>query len=186
MSVIGSIKTNVAANTALLNLENTITTLQNTQNEISTGLAVSSAKDNASYFSIASVLRSDSSALGSVSDTLNLGDSSLTVASNALANITTTLGDIKNQLVNATAPGADMTVIQQQITQDQAQLNSGCSVGELQWAEFSFSQLVRTRLQFHEEFRIVLFARLNRSDLGRLHQYRHQQHRAVRCQHHRL
>ncbi len=124
MSVIGSIKTNVAANTALLNLENTVTTLQNTQSEISTGLAVSSAKDNASYFSIASVLRSDSSALGNVSDTLNLGDSSLTVASNALANITTTLGDIKNQLVNATAPGADMKVIQQQITQDQAQLTA--------------------------------------------------------------
>ncbi len=124
MSVIGSIKTNVAANTALLNLENTVTSLQNTQNEISTGLAVSSAKDNASYFSIATVLRSDSSALSNVSDTLNLGDSSLSVSSTALAKIQTTLGDIKNQLVNATAPGADMAVIQQTITQDQAQLQA--------------------------------------------------------------
>ncbi len=124
MSVIGSIKTNVAANTALLNLENTVTSLQNTQSEISTGLAVSSAKDNASYFSIATVLRSDSSALSNVSDTLNLGDSSLSVASTALAKISTTLSDIKNQLVSATAPGADMKVIQQQITQDQAQLRA--------------------------------------------------------------
>ena len=124
MSVIGSIKTNVAANTALLNLENTVSTLQNTQSEISTGLAVSTAKDNASYFSIATVLKSDSSALSNVSDTLNLGDSSLSVSSTALAKIQTTLGDIKNQLVNATAPGADMKVIQQTITQDQAQLQA--------------------------------------------------------------
>lgn len=124
MSVIGSIKTNVAANTALLNLENTVTSLQNTQAEISTGLAVSTAKDNASYFSIATVLRSDSSALSSVSDTLNLGDSSLTVSSTALSQIQTTLSDIKNQLVDAALPNADMTTIQQKISADQQQLQN--------------------------------------------------------------
>ena len=124
MSITSSILTNVAANTALLNLENTNNNLNNVQNEISTGLAVNSAKDNASYFSIATVLRSDSSALGTVSDTLNMGDSSLSVASTALSQIQTTLGDIKNQLVAASAPGADMTTIQQSITADQAELQN--------------------------------------------------------------
>ncbi len=66
-----SILNNIAANTALLNLDNTVANLQDVQNQISTGLKVSSAADNASYFSIATVLRSDSSALGTVSDTLN-------------------------------------------------------------------------------------------------------------------
>ncbi len=124
MSITSSILNNVAANTALLNLENTNTNLNNVQNEISTGLAVNSAADNASYYSIASVLRSDSSALGTVSDTLNMGDSSLSVAATAISQIQTTLSDIKSQLVAATAPGADMTTIQEQITADQAELKN--------------------------------------------------------------
>jgi len=115
---------NVAANTALLNLENTVSNLQNVQNQISTGLAVSSAADNASYFSIASVLRSDSSALTTVGSTLNEGNSSLSLAANALSQVQTSLSDIKQQLINASVPGADREVIQQQISQDQAQLQN--------------------------------------------------------------
>ena len=115
---------NVAANTALLNLENTVSNLQNVQNQISTGLAVSSAADNASYFSIASVLRSDSSALTTVGSTLNEGNSSLSLAANALSQVQTSLSDIKQQLINASVPGADRKVIQQQISQDQAQLQN--------------------------------------------------------------
>jgi flagellin len=119
-----SILNNIAANTALLNLQNTVANLNSIQNQISTGQKVSSAADNASYFSIASVLRSDSGALTSVSDSLNLGNSSLSVASTALKQIQTTLSDIKNKLVEATKPGADRSVIQQQISQDQAQLQN--------------------------------------------------------------
>ncbi|MGO9544066.1 MAG: flagellin [Rhodomicrobium sp.] len=122
--ITSSILTNVAANTALLNLENTNTNLNNVQNEISTGLAVNSAADNASYYSIASLLRSDSSALSTVSDTLNLGDSSLSVASTALSQTQTTLSDINNQLVAASAPGADLSTIQQTISADQAELKN--------------------------------------------------------------
>ena len=106
-----SILTNVAANTALLNLQNTVNNLQNVQNQISTGLRVSSAADNAAYFSIATVLRSDSSALSTVSDALNLGGSSLDVASSAVSKINTTLSDIKNQLLAATSPGVDRNKI---------------------------------------------------------------------------
>ena len=102
---------NVAANTALLNLQNTVANLQNVQNQISTGLAVSSAADNASYFSIASVLRSDSSALTTVGSTLNEGNSSLFLAANALSQVQTSLSDIKQQLINASVPGADRKVI---------------------------------------------------------------------------
>ncbi len=119
-----SILTNVAANTALLNLENTNANLQNIQNQISTGLQVSSAADNASYFSIATVLRSDSSALSTVSDSLNLGGSSLNVATSALGQVSTTLSDIKNQLLAAANPNVDRSQIQEQISQDQAQLKS--------------------------------------------------------------
>ncbi len=119
-----SILTNIAANTALLNLQNTVRNLQGVQNQISTGLRVSSAADNAAYFSIATVLRSDSAALSTVSDALNLGGSSLDVASSALSKISTTLSDIKQQLLSATSPGVDRAKIQAAITQDQAQLKN--------------------------------------------------------------
>jgi flagellin len=119
-----SVLNNIAANTALLNLENTVQNLQNTQQQISTGYKIGSAADNAAYFAISTVLKSDSNALNTVSDTLNLGGSSLGVATNALAKIQTTLSDIKNQLLAATTPGVDRVKIQAQITQDQAQLAS--------------------------------------------------------------
>jgi flagellin len=119
-----SILTNVAANTALMNLQNTVQNLQNVQNQISTGLRVNSAADNAAYFSIATVLRSDSAALSTVSDALNLGGSSLDVSSSALSKISTTLSDIKQQLLSATSPGVDRAKIQAAITQDQAQLKN--------------------------------------------------------------
>ncbi len=119
-----SILTNVAANTALMNLQNTVQSLQNVQGQISTGLRVSSAADNAAYFSIATVLRSDSAALSTVSDSLNLGGSSLDVANSALSKIQTTLSDIKQQLLSATNPGVDRAKIQAAITQDQAQLKN--------------------------------------------------------------
>ncbi len=127
---------NIAANTALLNLENTVMNLQNVQNQISTGLRVSSAADNAAYFSIATVLRSDSNALSTVSDTLNLGNSSLSVASTALSQVQTTLSDIKSLLVEASQPNADMAVIQQSISQDQAQLKSVASAANLNGQNF--------------------------------------------------
>jgi flagellin len=119
-----SVLNNIAANTALLNLQNTVQNLQNTQQQISTGYKIGSAADNAAYFAISTVLQSDSNALSAVSDTLNLGASSLGVATSALAKIQTTLSDIKNQLIAATTPGVDRVKIQAQISQDQAQLAS--------------------------------------------------------------
>ena len=69
-------------------------------------------------------MRSDSAALSTVSDQLNLGGSSLDVASKALAQISTTLSDIKQQLLSATSPGVDRNKIQEQITQDEANLKN--------------------------------------------------------------
>ena len=119
-----SILNNIAASTALLNLQNTVQNLQNTQQQISTGLKIGSAADNAAYFAISTVLKSDSNALSTVSDTLSLGGSSLDVATNALDKIQTTLSDIKAQLLAATTPGIDRVKIQAQIAQDQAQLKN--------------------------------------------------------------
>ena len=171
---------NVAANTALLNLENTVSNLQNVQNQISTGLAVSSAADNASYFSIASVLRSDSSALTTVGSTLNEGNSSLSLAANALSQVQTSLSDIKQQLINASVPGADRKVIQQQISQDQAQLQNIANSANFNGENFLSVELFAEWLQLHEKLCVVLFPRLDRQHFYRVHQRRYDEDRIVR------
>jgi flagellin len=117
-----SIMTNVAAMTALQSLTATNQSLQDVQNQISTGYRVSSASDNAAYWSIATTMRSDNKAMSTVSDALGLGASQVNVAYTAMTQVQTTLDDIKTQLVTAKEPGVDKAKIQTQIAQDQASL----------------------------------------------------------------
>jgi len=119
-----SILTNTSAMTALQSLNQTMKSMQMTQAQISTGLRISSASDNAAYWSIATTMKQDSSALSTVSDALALGASSVSVANNGLTSAIDVVGQIKNALASATQPGIDRTKIQSQITNLQAQLKS--------------------------------------------------------------
>jgi flagellin len=119
-----SINTNFAAMTALQTLTMTQKDMTDTQNRISTGLRVSSAKDNAAYWSIATTMKSDNSALSAVSDALGLGASTVGVATSALNTEITIAQQIKAKLVTASTPGVDRTKIQTEITQLQNQLKS--------------------------------------------------------------
>jgi len=119
-----SILTNTAALTALSSLNKTASSLQMTQNRISTGLRVASAQDNAGYWSIATTMRSDNSALSTVKDALGLGSAAAEVAytgTNAAIGLTQ---QIKDKLVAALQPGVDRTKIQAEVKQLQDQLKS--------------------------------------------------------------
>ena len=96
-----SILTNNSAMTALQNLSATQKSLSITQAQISSGLRVSTASDNAAYWSISNTLRSDTGALSAVSDALNLGSSVLGVANAALNSTLTYLNRIKADVVSA-------------------------------------------------------------------------------------
>jgi len=119
-----SINTNIAAMTALQSLNQTMSALQTTQAHISTGHRVDSASDNAAYWSIATTMRSDNSALSTVQDALNLGASTIDVASSGLNAAISVTSQIKSKLVAASQPGIDRTKIQSEITQLQKQLKS--------------------------------------------------------------
>lgn len=119
-----SINTNIAAMTALQSLTQTMSALQTTQGHISTGHRVDSASDNAAYWSIATTMRSDSSALSTVQDALNLGASTIDVASAGLNAAISVTSQIKSKLVAASQPGVDRTKIQSEVTQLQKQLKS--------------------------------------------------------------
>ncbi|MFA5957163.1 flagellin [Hyphomicrobium sp.] len=117
-----SINTNISAMTALQSLQATSKDLLTTQNRISTGLKVATASDNAAYWSIATTMKSDNSALSTVQDALGLGKGTVDVAYNAMSQSITLVGQIKDKLVAAAAPGVDRSKIQSEISQLQDQL----------------------------------------------------------------
>ncbi|WP_237482903.1 flagellin [Lichenibacterium dinghuense] len=114
-----SILTNSFAMTALQNLSATQEALNTTQSQISSGLKVATASDNAAYWSISSTLKSDTGALSSVSDALNLGSSVVGTATAAVTSTLTLLNKIKTDLVTAQQPGASLAAVQTDITAQQ-------------------------------------------------------------------
>lgn len=96
-----SILTNSSALTALQTLASTNKSLESTQNRISTGLRISEASDNASYWSIATSMKSDNKANSAVQDALGLGAGKVDTAYSAINKIRESVDDIKTKLVSA-------------------------------------------------------------------------------------
>jgi flagellin len=119
-----SLLTNNAAMTALQTLTQTNKSLESTQNRIATGLRVASAQDNAAYWSIATTMRSDISALSTVQDALGLGSGTVDTAYTAMNSAIEVVSKIKEKLVAARAPGVDKAKVQSELTELQSQLTS--------------------------------------------------------------
>jgi flagellin len=119
-----SLLTNNAAMTALQTLTQTNKSLESTQNRIATGLRVASAQDNAAYWSIATTMRSDNSALSTVQDALGLGSATVDVAYTAMTSAKDVVSEMKKKLVAAREPGVDRAKVQDELNQLQSQLSS--------------------------------------------------------------
>ncbi|MBO6814746.1 MAG: flagellin [Rhizobiaceae bacterium] len=119
-----SINTNGNAMTALQSLNQTNKMLSKTQSAIATGFKVASASDNAAYWSIATTMRSDNKALGTVQDALGLGSAKVDIASNGLEASIDVVSEIKAKLVAAREPGVDKTKVQSEIDELKNQLSS--------------------------------------------------------------
>jgi flagellin len=119
-----SLLTNTSAMTALAALTQTQANLTKTQNEVATGLRISDASDNPAYWSIATKMRSDTGALGAVSDALSTSSAMVATMSSALKSAITVVNAIKDDLVTASNPGADLAKIQTDIGAQQALLVS--------------------------------------------------------------
>ena len=119
-----SILTNMSAMSAVASLAATQKSLAQTENEISTGLKVSSASDNAAYWSISTSMKSDVGALSAVSDALNLGSSVIGTATSAITQSITTLNSMKDLVVSAQQAGVNQTTVDGQIKELQGQLRS--------------------------------------------------------------
>ena len=119
-----SLHTNTSAMTALQSLNMTQNALAKTESQISTGLAISSAADNSSYWSIATKMTSNVGALGAVSSALSESSSMIATMSAAMTATISVMDAIKNDLVEGQQPGADLSKIQTDITAQQQLLKS--------------------------------------------------------------
>lgn len=119
-----SILTNTGAMVALQTLKSVNSNLSTTQNEISTGKSVATAKDNAAVWAISKVMDSDVKGFKGISDGLSLGMSSVAVGRIAAEKITDHLTDIKGKIVAAQEEGMDRTKIQTDISALRDQISS--------------------------------------------------------------
>ncbi|MGE5370142.1 MAG: flagellin [Chloroflexota bacterium] len=119
-----SILVNPSAITALQSLRKTQNALGTAQREISTGLKISSAADNASTWAIAESMKSDKSVLMTISDSLSGADSTLNVASAAVKSAIDVMNKIKTNVAQGEAPGADLAKVLTSVQQLGEQLKS--------------------------------------------------------------
>jgi flagellin len=119
-----SINTNSAAMAALQTLQGVNSNLTKTQAQISSGLRVGSASDNAAYWSIATTMRSDNAANSAVSDALGLGAATADTAYQGMNAAVDIVTQIQSKLVAAQAEGVDKSKVQGDITALQGQLKT--------------------------------------------------------------
>ncbi|NJS39483.1 MAG: flagellin [Rhodobacteraceae bacterium] len=119
-----SILTNNSAMVALQTMKGINMNLNKTQADISTGKTVASAKDNAAVWAISKVMESDVEGFKGISDSLSVGNATLTVARNASESVTKLLTEMKGKIVAAQAENVDRSKLQTDITQLTKQIES--------------------------------------------------------------
>ena len=119
-----SILTNTSAMVALQTMKGINASLSKTQADISTGKSVATARDNAAVWAISKVMESDVQGFKGISDSLSVGNATLTVARQASESVTKLLTEMKGKIVAAQADNVDRGKIQTDITALREQINS--------------------------------------------------------------
>jgi flagellin len=119
-----SILTNNNAMVALQTLKSINSNLADTQSMISTGKAVSSAKDNSAIWAISKVMESDVKGFQAISESLSLGQSTVAVARNGAEQITDLLNDIKGKVISANEENFDGEKLQTDLSALRDQITS--------------------------------------------------------------
>ena len=110
-----SMITNNSATVALQTLRSINSSLDVTNNRVSTGKKINSAADGAAYWSIATTLTSDNGALGAVKDAIALDKASVDTTTAGIKQISSALQTIKNALTSANSSTADRVSLQKDI-----------------------------------------------------------------------
>ena len=119
-----SILTNTSAMGALSTLRGVNEQLGETQNRISTGLKVSSAKDNASYYSISTTMNSESGMNKAVNEGLTLAKNSVSTARLGAETVVDLAQEFVDRLAFAQTEGVNQADIQKELTALAAQMQT--------------------------------------------------------------
>ena len=117
-----SILTNSSAMVALQTLKSINSNLAKTQDMISTGKSVGTAKDNSAIWAISKVMESDVSSFNAISDSLAVGESTVSVASTAAEQIVSVLEEMKALAVAGVSETADHAKIEADMLQKEEQI----------------------------------------------------------------
>ncbi|AHD02749.1 flagellin [Leisingera methylohalidivorans] len=136
-----SILTNNGAMVALQTLRSVNDNLEETQNQISTGKEVGSARDNSAVWSISKSLESDVQAYEAVSDNLAFGEATVSVGASAAEQIVEKLKEVKELIIGGTSETADHAAIQDDIGHKMDQIEA-----IIETAEFNGANLLKATI----------------------------------------
>ena len=156
-----SILTNNSAMVALQTLQSVNSNLAKTQDMISTGKEVGSAKDNSAIFAISKVMESDISGFKAISDSLSLGQATVAVASAASEQIVEELKGIKQLIVSAQSENVDHAKIQNDIAERTGQID-----GIITGAQFNGANLLATDVDGNTSTSLGVLSSLDRVGSG--------------------
>ncbi|TVQ54494.1 MAG: flagellin [Rhodobacteraceae bacterium] len=107
-----SLLTNTSAMVSLQTLRVINKDLGATQNQISTGMRIANARDNAALWSIATVMRSDVTGFKAISESLALGSATLNVGRDGAETVASLLDQLKGRVVTAQEENVDRNKVQ--------------------------------------------------------------------------
>ncbi|WP_420004919.1 flagellin [Arenibacterium sp. LLYu02] len=136
-----SILTNNGAMVALQTLKSVNTNLTDTQNAISTGKEIGTAKDNAAVWAISKTMESDIASFEAIEDGLAMGSATVAVASAGAEQIVEKLVEIKELLVSAQSENVDRGKIQTDIDAKVDQIESIISAAQFNGANLLTSTI---------------------------------------------
>lgn len=120
-----SILTNTGAMIALQSLTATQAALNQTENQISTGLKVQTAKDDAASWTIATTMKSNIASLGQVSTNLGNADSVLGTAVSGANKVASLISQIRDKVIAAAGdPTTDVSATQNEVDQLMNQISA--------------------------------------------------------------
>ncbi|MDO5897885.1 flagellin N-terminal helical domain-containing protein [Agrobacterium sp. Azo12] len=139
-----SILTNSAATSAIETLRTINRQLGAAESDLSTGLRIAGAADNAAYWSISSTIRSDEMAMSAVQDAIGLGAAKVDTAYAAMSSTVEVLTKFQAKLVAAKEESADRNKIQSELDQLKDQVVSvanSASFSGVNWLNTSFENI---------------------------------------------
>lgn len=135
-----SVVTNTSSMAALQTLRALNSGLDETRQQVSSGLRVESAADNVAYWSISTTMKSDNRANAAADDALGVGRAKVDVAIAGLDQVIDIVSDFRAKLVTASETSVDREKIQDELEQLKTQLvavSTSASFSGVNWLSTS-------------------------------------------------